>query len=251
MALRWHKYAHGVNHEVRTAGNTVRLYTDGVFHSQYNPRYPVSGHLWDLLLLPAFFKDPLTIRRVLVLGAGGGAVMLQLNHFLASSEIIGIDNNPHHLHVARRYFGVKGRPFQLYNADAVQWLQNYHGPAFDLIIDDLYGEENGEPSRVIAHDARWFDMLASMLSADGVLAMNFISANAFRQSAWHEHAVTRKLFASGFRMSMENYENVVGVFCRHETTSTDFRKRLLHYPELDTRRKTTRLNYRLRKLADD
>ena len=251
MALLWHKHANGVSHEVRTAGNSIRLYTGGVFHSQYNPRHPVGGHLWDLLLLPAFFTEPTAIRRVLVLGAGGGAVMQQLNYFLAPEAIIGVDNNPQHLFVARHYFGIGGKPFHLYRADAVDWVYTYQGEAFDLVIEDLYGEEDGEPSRSIAHDDKWFRMLTALLAPAGVLAMNFIGSECFRASAWNNSVRTRNRFASAFHLSMDNYENVVGVFCRQKTTGKAFRARLSAYPELDTSRKTTRLNYRLRKLADD
>jgi len=58
---------------VRSAGYSLRLYTDGVFHTQYNPGNPLTGHIWDLLMLPAFFYEPDTIKRVLVLGVGGVA----------------------------------------------------------------------------------------------------------------------------------------------------------------------------------
>ena len=37
MALLWEKRAAGVHYSVRNAGNTVRLYTNGVLHTQYNP----------------------------------------------------------------------------------------------------------------------------------------------------------------------------------------------------------------------
>ncbi len=40
---------------MRTAGKTLRLYTDGVFHSQFNPNHAVTGGVWDALMLPAFF----------------------------------------------------------------------------------------------------------------------------------------------------------------------------------------------------
>ena len=72
MALLWSEQDGDSRYEVRSAGNTRRLYTNGVFHSQYNPNNPVTGSVWDLLLLPAFFLPPGRPRRVLVLGVGGG-----------------------------------------------------------------------------------------------------------------------------------------------------------------------------------
>ncbi len=75
MAIVWSKKVAETRYEVRSAGSPLRLYTDGVFHSQYNPEQLLTGHVWDLLMLPAFFYPKNTIKRVLVLGVGGGAVV--------------------------------------------------------------------------------------------------------------------------------------------------------------------------------
>ena len=249
MAVIWQKNVDGVVHQVRTAGETRRLYTGGVFHSQYNPRHPVGGHIWDLLMLPAFFADTDSIRRILVLGSGGGAVMQQLNYFLSPEIIIGIDRNPEHHYVARRYFGIKGDPFQLVESDAEKWLSHYHGEPFDLIIDDLYGEHEGEPHRAIDMNPAWFKKLHGLLTRNGLLAVNFISLSGLKSSGWWQDQATRRLFSSAFRLSMENYENIIGVFSRGEAKADAFRQRLRQYPELDQRRKTSKLEYKLRKLT--
>jgi spermidine synthase len=78
VSLLWERRIGGTLYQVRNAGRTRRLYTNGVFHSQYNPARPVTGSVWDLLLLPAFFYAPGELRRVLVLGVGGGAVIQQM-----------------------------------------------------------------------------------------------------------------------------------------------------------------------------
>jgi hypothetical protein len=81
MAIIWAKCVSGVNYEVRSVENSLRLYTDGVFHSQYNSRQILTGHVWDLLLLPAFFYPKKKIKRILVMGVAGGAVLHMLRHF--------------------------------------------------------------------------------------------------------------------------------------------------------------------------
>lgn len=68
MSLIWSKNVSGVQYEVRSAGSSKRLYTNGVFHSQYNPVQKITGHVWDLLMIPAFFYPQNTIKKVLVLG---------------------------------------------------------------------------------------------------------------------------------------------------------------------------------------
>ena len=87
MSILWQKTAGQDRYEVRSAGRSLRLYRNGVLHTQYNPSRPIGGNLWDLLLDPAFFRSPEAIRRVLVLGVGGGAVIRLLNRFVRPDEI--------------------------------------------------------------------------------------------------------------------------------------------------------------------
>src|SRR5690606_1943682 len=87
MALIWSKRHGNVKYEVRSAGNTRRLYSNGVFHSSYNPSRAITGGVWDLLMMPAFLYPPGAIRRVLLLGVGGGTVIRQLQAFVRPREI--------------------------------------------------------------------------------------------------------------------------------------------------------------------
>ena len=106
MALLWSHREKGVLYQVRAAGSSRRLYADGVLHTQFNPRRIVTGSVWDLLWLPVFFLTAPRVERVLVLGAGAGAVIRQLDMLFQPKEIVAVENNPVHLRVAREFFGV-------------------------------------------------------------------------------------------------------------------------------------------------
>lgn len=250
LALLWYKQNGDTRYEVRTAGNSLRLYTNGVFHSQYNPLQPVSGSLWDLLMLPAFFA-PQTVRRVLLLGVGGGAVIRQLNHFLSPEVLVGIELNPVHLDVARDYFGVAAANVTLHEADALRWVRQYHGPPFDLIIDDLYGDAGGEPQRAVAADGRWFRQLDKLLAPGGTLVFNFVSAAELKACAWFQDAPLRERYTAAFRLTAPQYQNAVGVFLRRPATTGQLREQLAAYPALDPSRRSCRLKYRIRTLQPD
>jgi len=155
LAIVWQKNLKGTSYEIRKAGNTTRLYTDGVFHSQFNPDNPITRSVWDLLMLPAFFYVKGSIKRVLVLGVGGGSVIQLLHKHVQPEEIIGIELNPVHISVAKRFFGVNNKMAKLYAADAISWMEKYKGPPFDMIIDDLFGEVDGEGVRPIPLNAKW------------------------------------------------------------------------------------------------
>ncbi len=249
MAIVWQQHHNGVRYEVRAAGASRRLYTDGVFHSQFNPRQPLSGRVWDLLTLPAFFCPPESVSRVLVLGVGGGAVIRQLQHFVQPQEIVGVDIEPLHLQVARKYFGVRGKEVTLHEADAVQWLGEYRGDPFDMIIEDLFGACEGEPVRAVRLDGRWSRTLMRALSSHGVLTVNCVSPAQLRASALvGQHSVMRAC-ANGFELRGERDDNAVGAFTRMPCSSRTLRRRLNRIPGMNPKLKSSPLRYRIRRLA--
>ena len=245
MAILWQKKIENTQYEVRSAGQTRRLYTDGVFHSQFNPNRAITGGVWDLLMLPAFFYPSGDIQRVLVLGVGGGAVIHQLQRYFKPVEIIGIELNPVHIMVAKRYFGITNKLAQLVEADAIEWLENYSGPPFDMIIDDLFGEQDGEPVRAIKANKTWFEKLNSHLSPEGLLVMNFVSNNDLKNCAAVSYKKIAGLFSSTFQFTLSHYDNAIGAFLKKTSTSQILRKNINEVAEL---KKSKKLSFQIRKL---
>lgn len=248
MAILWQRQVLGRNYEVREAGRTRRLYTDGVFHSQYNPVHPVTGSIWDLLLLPAFFYPKKKIRKILVLGVGGGAVIKQFQYFLEPDLIVGVELNPNHLFVAKRYFGVTDSNVKLVEANAKEWVEKYRGEPFDLIVDDLFGESDGEPVRAIEANVSWFRSLSRLLEKDGVLVSNFVSSRELKRCAYFTNANIGKMFKSVFKLSAPRYDNAIGVFLKIPTTAQVLKKNLIQTPKLNPSLKTSRLRYKIQRL---
>ena len=242
MAVLWQQQISGVNYEIRSAGKTRRLYTDGVFHSQYNPNHALAGGVWDALFIPAFFVEPGTIQRVLVLGVGGGAVIHLLHRYLQPDSITGIELNPVHIRLAKKYFAIKPTVAMLHQADAIKWLQDYKGPGFDLIIEDLFAEQEGEPVRAVNANRNWLQTLSDNLSDNGILVMNFTAASDLKNSA----AITCKKiahqFQDRFRFSLPQYDNVIAAFLKKSSSVKICRENfhrvtgMKHMPELSIRR---------------
>jgi len=249
VAILWFKQDGETRYEVRGAGESRRLYTNGVFHSQYNPRQPVTGNVWDLLLLPAFLLPVGTVRRVLVLGVGGGAVIRQLNHFLAPELIVGVELNPVHLWVAQEFFGVAGENVELHQADARWWLRQYHGEPFDMIIDDIFSDADGDPQRAVVADGPWMRGLLKHLSPDGVLVFNFGSPRELKECAWFRQPAMAKRLVAAFQLTTPLYENAIGAFLRRPAETATLRERLRTVPGLNPEQRGCRLNYRIRRLS--
>jgi spermidine synthase len=242
MAILWSKNIAGTSYEVRTAGRTRRLYTDGVFHSQYHPERLFAGGVWDLLMMPALFYDLGHIRRILLLGVGGGAVIHLLRHYVQPETIDAIDLNPVHLDIAGRFFGVTPLMANLVQADGVDWLQNYNGPHYDMIIDDMFGEEGGKPIRVADLDYSWLSTLRKHLSPEGFIVLNTMDSRTLKHAACFTHARLAKSFISAYQLDLPIYNNAVGAVFRQPVQARDLRRRLSQHPAL------SRLDFRLRRL---
>jgi len=249
MSILWEKRVDSTSYQLRQAGNSLRLYTNGVFHSQYNPGRPVTGSVWDLLFLPAFFYPPGNIRRVLVLGVGGGAVIQQLRRFIQPDSIVGVELSATHLYLAKRYFGVSGDDVELVRADAVDWVNRYRGPVFDIVIDDLFGHVDGETQRSVFADRSWVSSLTRCLSSDGMIVCNFASRLELMVSAYLSHSALRRSFSSAFYLGTAQNYNAVGAFLKKPATTRQLRDRLKRIPPLDPRRQSSRLNYSIRTLS--
>ena len=211
MAVVFSRRIDGVRYEVRSAGRSLRLYTDEVMHTQYHPAHKLTRGVWDLLALPALALPK--VERVLLLGVGGGAAIHLLRHWCPGVHITGVELNPVHLQLAKRYFGVKGRDLTLVQGDARPFVEHYRGEPFDLVIEDLFGG-SGAPDRSFDADHRWCTALARLVSDQGALVINTLSHKQLRDTALVQDRSVRKQWSAGYRLTLPAYANVVGVFYR-------------------------------------
>ncbi len=211
MAILWQKKVNGTHYKVVAAGASHRLYTNDVFHSEYNSKYLFNGGIWDLLVGPALLLRQQRFLRVLVLGVGGGAVVNVLAKVFKPMLTVGLELDATHIMVAKKYFQLQSRNTLLLNVDAITWLENYRGPAFDIVIDDLFGEVDGEPARAVDVDEVWLKRLRRVVSNGGVLVVNFDDATHFRESAFVSPVHLDGCSGSQFTLSLPDYENVIAV----------------------------------------
>ena len=79
MSIVWEQVQGGTRYQVRRAGGSLRLYTNGVLHSQYNAARPLTGSVWDLLTVPAFLLAPGAVQEQQALAATADAAMQLLS----------------------------------------------------------------------------------------------------------------------------------------------------------------------------
>lgn len=249
MATVWQRCIKGRTYEVRSAGKSLRLYTDGVFHTQFNSERLLSGGVWDLLALPALLHPEQSVRRVLVLGVGGGAAIHLIKALVNPEQIVGVELNPAHVQIMNRFFGFKNLGMknlggvEIVVADAIAFVRNYRGEKFDLIVDDLFFEAEGEPQRAIEADASWLKSLLACLQPRGLLVMNFVDKKDFKRAA-----SLKAPWRSVFALTLPAYENCVGVFSRRQCDGGNIRRRLEALSKTDKRLSYHSLRFRLQRL---
>ena len=226
MAVLWN-YSTGADHyEVRQAGLSVRLYRNGVHHSQWNPKRPLAGSVWDLLALPALHRKEGALCSGCVLGFGAGAVAGVLRAVAGVEDLVGVEMDPIHLSVADGFFEC-AEGVELVAGDAVEWVRGHLGGGhYDLVIDDLYAESEGEPVRCAPLDDEWFRDLADLLRPGGMPVLNLIEPGKvphlppMRDPALGARFPHRKVFW------LDGYENRVVVFSESPLEEDVFKARL-------------------------
>lgn len=247
MAVLWQRKLGDTTYEVRSAGRSVRLYENGILHSQVHPERVFVGSVWDLLTLPALMLPTGSLKRVLMLGVGGGVVIRQLQRLLGPLEIIGVELNPVHIKLARRFFGLDETQAQIVQAEAGRFVREYDGPPFDLIVDDIFAEKDGEPARAIEANEDWCQLLLSRLSPQGALVTNFVSVKEFRSSALSSSRVAQWPYASAYSFSTPFCDNIVSAYFRAPVPDGLLQLRLAEHPLCRKKSVTNQLRYRARK----
>ena len=219
MSLLWETTTGGTHYSVRKAGHSVRLYSNGVFHSQWNPKRPFAGAVWDCLSLPCLYRPSAQCKRVLLLGLGGGAGVRQLQTLVEFDYLQAIEIDPVHIKVARRWFGVTHTNVDIVQADAIEWLDHYSGEGFDLIIDDLFGHSDEEPQRVQPLNSEWVEKLDNALNPSGIVVVNCIGRAELFLGV---ESFCRAGYVQGYRWSLPEYHNTIGVFFREPVSTGDW-----------------------------
>jgi spermidine synthase len=112
--------------------------------------------------------------RVLVLGLGGGTVVRLLQRRFAAaapSEIVGVDDDPRVLVLARRAFGLDLPGLRVIETDAWSFLRECarRRECFDLVVVDLF-RDGGIPG--FACSRRFLGPIARILQPSGLLTIN-------------------------------------------------------------------------------
>jgi len=121
----------------------------------------------------SFKVDSITkMRRVLVLGVGGGTVITMLRARFPKAEIVGVDIDEKIIEIGKKYFQLDTIDrLQLYCMDATKYLKSCPQHYFDMIVVDIFiGTDI--PDFVVSED--FVRLLKTALLTEGIVLVNYL-----------------------------------------------------------------------------
>ena len=114
---------------------------------------------------------PQDVKRVLVLGLGGGAVPLYLAHFLPDATVDSVEVDPGVIEAAKKYFGLRETErFHLIEGDGRIYL-NRHSEKYDIIVLDAF---SGSYIPFHMMTKEFYQLVREHLAPQGVVAINIL-----------------------------------------------------------------------------
>jgi spermidine synthase len=114
---------------------------------------------------------PQDIKRVLVLGLGGGAVPLYLARFLPDATVDSVEVDPGVIEDAKKYFGLRETErFHLIESDGRIYL-NRHSEKYDIIVLDAF---SGSYIPFHMMTKEFYQLVRDHLAPHGVVAINIL-----------------------------------------------------------------------------
>jgi spermidine synthase len=116
---------------------------------------------------------PQDIKRVLVMGLGGGSIPIYLDRFLPDARIDTVELDPGVIDVAKKYFGLREtNRFHFIESDGRVFL-NRHAEPYDLIMVDAF---TGSYIPFHLMTKEFYQLVRSRLAPHGVAAFNVLPA---------------------------------------------------------------------------
>lgn len=153
------------------------LYFDNATETRMSLDNPLEGHFEyvEYFHIPWLIKD--SIRKVTILGLGGGSIQKQVEHYYADVNITTVELDPKVVDVARQYFFVKQSDRHKIIIEDGRMFLRRSNERYDLIILDAYtADRYGSYIPYTLVTKEFFALAKDRLNPNGVLAYNVIGS---------------------------------------------------------------------------
>lgn len=191
--------------EVVESFGTLRLLVNGI---EQTGRYTESLFQQGLHALRRWHAGPM--KRIAVVGVGGGGVFKRLRSMYPDSHLVGVDIDEKIIHIAKEYFHVKiipGVTFLVSDAQKFTEKKEYRD-TFDCVVIDIYCG-NDVPEFVT--QARFVRSIRSIVRDRGSVMINYFRFKNQREKSGEFLKLLTSVFSEV--QSEVNHKNIF-FYCR-------------------------------------
>jgi spermidine synthase len=231
------KNSTGQIYETESAYNYIQVQEQGGFtllrlnegqgvHSIYNPDTLQYNGPWDQFLASPYFyanRKPSDIKRVAIIGLAAGTTARQMTAVYGSISIDGYELDPRIVEVGQKYFDMNMANLNIIIGDGRLNLgRSMH--QYDLIAVDAY-----RPPYIPPHmtTQEFFEIVASHLADDGVLAINSASVPGDRRLINGLATTMATVFPSIYTVDIPGSLNTMIFATKQETVPENFAANLV------------------------
>lgn len=158
--------------------------------------------LWQFALGRLPIGDTQRIKRIAVLGIGGGTVMHLLHAKYPKAAMTGIDIDPTMNELGRKYFGLDALPLTIITADASRFVNTTKPGQYDFVVLDLF---IGPDIPGFVEEEKFLRKVKQMLAPHGTLLINYLREEVFTTRVHNLEQILRTLFRRV--TSLDRYNN--------------------------------------------
>jgi spermidine synthase len=226
------KKSQGQVYETESAYNYIQVKQEGDFtvlrlnegqgvHSIYNPATFQYDGPWDQFLVAPYFyagRKPSDVKRVAIVGLAAGTSARQMTEVYGGIPIDGYELDPKIVKVGQKYFGMTMPNLNVIIGDGRLNLEQ-SDQKYDIIAVDAY-----RPPYIPPHftTKEFFDIAASHLTDDGVLAINSASIPGDRRLINGLATTMGSVFPSIYTVDIPGSLNTVIFATKQPTKPEDF-----------------------------
>lgn len=146
--------------------------------------------IWNTSLKNVSKKNK-TIRKVLVLGLGGGSIISVIKKYWPDSKITAVDIDPTIVKLGKKYLGLGDESIKIIISDAADFLKSKN--KYDLVCVDLYV---GDEYPKAFEDKKFAELLKKSLVKEGVVVINRLYYGDKRPQSVKFGNMLEKVFSS-------------------------------------------------------
>ncbi len=175
---------------------------------------PYIRKLWEKAFNQFRLHDVVGVKRILVLGLGGGTVIELLAKRYPTAAVTAVDIDSTMISIAKQYFGIGKLPnVRLIQADAKAFVTKTMKP-FDLIVIDLFFGRN---IPTFVETKQFYQTIKRVLRDKGTVILNYLREQEYQRKSDSLLLKLKAVFRDVDDFSIANNRFF---FCAHLTTGT-------------------------------